>query len=290
MPRGLRIDAPGTLQHVTFRGVNGCPIFTDDFDRLVLLGLMNVLFVQLGFACFAWVFMSNHVHFVLQTGSAPLPILMHRLGTAYATYFNRRSGRRGHLWQDRYWSRPVEEDAETVAAYVHDNPRRAGLMAREQLATNPWCGLSGQLGSRPRLAFEIASARVPRPQRDPQPLEVRCPRESLATLIARVCEEQGIAEELVRSGRRTSALAQVRARVVRCAVDEGGYRSAEVARALGLSESGICRLLRRRLDDPVKVSGSDPAASQSNTPSISQRSCKRSRRRRKTAPSSVATS
>jgi REP element-mobilizing transposase RayT len=247
MPRGLRIDAPGLLQHVTVRGVNGCVIFVDNFDRLVLLGLMNLLFVRLGFACFAWVFMSNHVHFLLQTGSVPLPILMHRLGTAYTRYFNRRYGRRGHLWQDRYWSRPVEEDAETVADYVHDNPRRAGLMTREQLGMNPWCGLSGRLGFRQRLEFEVVSARASEPPQAPAPPADERRRESLEALIKRVCEEHAVAEELVRSGRRTTKLARVRARVVQIAVDEGRYRSAEVARALGLSESGVCRLLRRRV-------------------------------------------
>ena len=33
MPRGPRLDAPGTLHHVMVRGIEGRPIFRDDRDR-----------------------------------------------------------------------------------------------------------------------------------------------------------------------------------------------------------------------------------------------------------------
>jgi len=49
------------------------------------------------------------------------------LGTRYVYYFNKKYGRSGHLFQDRFWSEPVEDDAYfvTVIAYVLQNPIRA---------------------------------------------------------------------------------------------------------------------------------------------------------------------
>jgi len=247
MARGLRVDAPGMLHHVTFRGVDGCSIFADDTDRHGLLRRVDRLFVELGFGCFAWVFMPNHAHFVLQTGSIGLDRLMARLGTGYAMHFNRRHGRVGHLWQDRYWSRPLEEDIEVVAAYVHANPVRARLIREEELGRYPWSGHGAAIGARPRLAFERASVRVPdgSPRRD---LEAR-PKgvdEGLADLIAQACTRSGISVSEVVSNRRTREVADVRAEIAWLAVRQEHHRSAEVARALGLSDSAVCRLLARR--------------------------------------------
>jgi putative transposase len=160
MPRGLRVDGPGLLQHVTVRGVEQRDIFVDDLDRWDLVHRLNRLIPGLGFLCFAWVFMSNHVHLVLQTGPVGLAKLMHRLGTGYVLAFNRRHGRVGHLWQDRYWSRPLEQDLETVVSYVHGNPGRAGLVPDDAPHLYTWCGQSWQSGQRAAHAFELTGGRA----------------------------------------------------------------------------------------------------------------------------------
>jgi REP element-mobilizing transposase RayT len=217
----------------------------DDRDRSDLLRRVDWLFTQLGFACFAWVFMSNHVHFVLQTGEFPLPRLMARLGTGYALYFNRRHGRKGHLWQDRYWSRPLEEDVETAAAYVHANPIRAGLTEEERPAAYYWWGHAGVVGARPRLPFETQAARIPMAVQAASRLEPNPPREPLEALIARVCVRAGVSAAEVRAARRPREVTRARAEIAALAVRDAGYRAAEVARALGLDESSVSRLLRR---------------------------------------------
>ena len=37
MPRGARLDAPGTLHHVMVRGIEGNSIVADDEDRLYIV-------------------------------------------------------------------------------------------------------------------------------------------------------------------------------------------------------------------------------------------------------------
>jgi len=90
VPRRRRVDAPGQAHHVIIRGVNKRRIFLDAHDYLDFLLRLDRLIPELGFRCFAWVLMPNHVHLALQTGPVPLYKLMARLGTGYAGSFNRR--------------------------------------------------------------------------------------------------------------------------------------------------------------------------------------------------------
>jgi|GEM_PF-4686877 len=39
-------------------------------------------------SCYAWVLMSNHAHFLLKTGTAPIAKVMRRLLTGYVVSFN----------------------------------------------------------------------------------------------------------------------------------------------------------------------------------------------------------
>jgi len=55
-------------------------------------------------ACYGWAFLSNHAHFLFRTGDIPLSNLMRRLLTGYVIGFNRRHGRHGQLFQNRFKS------------------------------------------------------------------------------------------------------------------------------------------------------------------------------------------
>ncbi len=72
------------------------------------------------------------MHLVLRTGDEPIGTVVKRLGVRYAGWFNRKYGRVGHLFQDRFASVPVEDDAYflTLLRYVWNNPVEAGLATR----------------------------------------------------------------------------------------------------------------------------------------------------------------
>lgn len=59
---------------------------------------------------------------------------MHRIGTRYASYFNRTYDRRGYLFQGRYKSILVEEERhlKRLVRYVHLNPVRANLVKKPE--------------------------------------------------------------------------------------------------------------------------------------------------------------
>jgi len=58
MPRGPRLDAPGTLHHVMIRGIECGNIFLDDTDRAEFLARMKRYVQASGTAVYAFALMS----------------------------------------------------------------------------------------------------------------------------------------------------------------------------------------------------------------------------------------
>jgi putative transposase len=149
MPRKARIDAPGALHHIIVRGIDRRKIFFNDSDRDDFLDRLGGIVSDSKTACFAWAFMTNHLHLLLRTGAAPIATLMRRLLTGYAVRFNHRHRRHGHLFQNRYKSILCQEDLylKELVRYIHLNPLRAGIVGElKGLATYPYCGHSALMG------------------------------------------------------------------------------------------------------------------------------------------------
>ena len=145
MPRKARIDGPGALNHVIVRGIEGRKIFRSDSDRQNFLDRTGRLILETQTDCFAWALLSNHAHLLLKTGLIPISILMSRLLTGYAVWFNRKYRRHGQLFQNRYKSILCQEDLylKELVRYIHLNPMRAREVAdMKSLNQHPWCGHS----------------------------------------------------------------------------------------------------------------------------------------------------
>jgi len=151
MPRGPRLDAPGTLHHVMVRGIEKQDIFVDDRDRHNFVSRLSELAKATETPVYAWALMRNHVHILLKSGPKGLPMLMRRLLTGYAVSYNKRHQRHGHLFENRYKSIVCEEEAyfKELVRYIHLNPIRAGLVeSLSKLDRYTWCGHSFILGQR----------------------------------------------------------------------------------------------------------------------------------------------
>lgn len=145
MSRKARIDAPGALHHVIVRGIERNKIFRSDYDRQNFLNRLAKLIPETETDCFAWALIPNHVHLLLKTGSIPVSLLMSRLLTGYALWFNKKYQRHGQLFQNRYKSILCQEDPylKELVRYIHLNPLRAGLVNdMTKLDKYPWCGHS----------------------------------------------------------------------------------------------------------------------------------------------------
>jgi REP element-mobilizing transposase RayT len=254
------------------RGIERRRIFHDNEDYEDFIARLNRLIPALGFLCFTWVLMPNHVHMALQTGSVPLPRLMARLGTGYACRFNHRYERVGHLVQNRYQSRLVKDERDLLGLirYIHKNPLRAGLVSSpEAMGSFPWCGYGALVGERPAQPFEATNATLSllanRPtearrilrQWAQQPLDStdfesgawpdadHVAPAALFELIHAVCTAHGLSPEDLGSGRRGRPVIEARSELAYRATQEFGLSSRAVARSLGVSDSTVNRALAR---------------------------------------------
>jgi REP-associated tyrosine transposase len=134
MPRRPRCVLAGVPHHVTQRGVNRCSVFETDCDRSTYLRLLRDNLLHTDTHLLGWCLMTNHVHLVVTPGADDsLALLLRRVHGRYAQYFNARTGRSGHLWQNRYFACALGAGHVWPAlAYVDRNPVRAGMTASPQ--------------------------------------------------------------------------------------------------------------------------------------------------------------
>jgi putative transposase len=153
MPRLARLDAPGVLHHIMIRGIERRKIFLNSKDYEDFLDRLGRLLPETKTACYAWVLIRNHAHFLFCTGAVPLVRLMRRLLTGYAVGFNRRHRRHGQLFQNRYKSIICQEEAylRELVRYIHLNPVRAGIVTDiGELNKYPYSGHSALMGRKKR--------------------------------------------------------------------------------------------------------------------------------------------
>jgi len=134
MARPLRIEYEGAFYHVTGRGNERKEIFQTkkDYERFkhYLIGAQD----KYDFLLHGYVLMTNHYHLIIETSKANLNRIMHYINGSYTTYFNRKQGRNGHLFQGRYKATLVDADRYLLelSRYLHLNPVRAGLVKRPE--------------------------------------------------------------------------------------------------------------------------------------------------------------
>ena len=95
-----------------------------------MIDILKDLKTEMKFEILAYCFMSNHVHILLKENSkGDISLIMKRLLTKYARWYNIKYQRSGALIANRYKSQPVEVDDYflSVVRYIHQNPVRAKI-------------------------------------------------------------------------------------------------------------------------------------------------------------------
>lgn len=138
MARVQRSALPDGYFHVTSRGIPERAIYEDDADRQRFLELLRRTEGRYDWACHAYCLMTTHYHLVVSSARASLSAGLRDLNGRYARAFNRRHGRFGHLFSERFQARSIdsEEYLHDVSAYVLLNPVKAGLCDR--IEEWPW--------------------------------------------------------------------------------------------------------------------------------------------------------
>ena len=134
MARRARERCESNTYHVMLRGINHQQIFLDQQDNQRFLEVLTQCRRIGKYHIFAYCLMGNHVHLLLQVTEEPLEQVMKRIGTRYVVWYNNKYSRAGHLFQDRYKSEPVADDAYflTVLRYILNNPVKGGICRRAE--------------------------------------------------------------------------------------------------------------------------------------------------------------
>lgn len=138
MPRSARKQCESKIFHIMLRGIDRQIIFQDDEDCEKYLQCLGECKKVSGFTLYAYCLMGNHVHLLLQEGKEPLSQIFKRIGVRYVYWYNWKYRRTGHLFQDRFKSEPIEDDACFLAVlrYIYRNPVKAGLCGKPE--EYPW--------------------------------------------------------------------------------------------------------------------------------------------------------
>jgi len=148
MARIARVIAPGYPHHVTQRGNRRQQTFFCDDDYRAYLDLMSQWCRKYQVDIWAYCLMPNHVHLIAVPHHEES--LARAIGEAHRRYTRRinfREGWRGHLWQERFASFPMEETYLLAAArYIEMNPVQAGLV--EKPWDYPWSSTRAHLAGK----------------------------------------------------------------------------------------------------------------------------------------------
>ena len=111
------------------RGVRRKPIFEDEMDHQVLLQIIKTSLSKYNCRLHAYCLMTNHVHLLLETDDIEIGKFMKYMSECYAIYYNHKYGYRGHVFESRYKSCLVKEDAYFLqtSRYIHLNPVKAQM-------------------------------------------------------------------------------------------------------------------------------------------------------------------
>src|SRR4051794_829779 len=158
MARPLRQEEPGATYHVTSHAVDGATIVHDDQDRAKLITTTANVVDRQCWVALAFCVMDTHFHLLVTTPKTNLAEGMRLLNGRYAQSFNRRHGRRGHLFRERYRPTRVRSDAHLLLTirYIARNP------LEPRLAHHPcdyaWSSYAGVVGTAPCWPFVSRAA------------------------------------------------------------------------------------------------------------------------------------
>jgi putative transposase len=135
----------GRYYHLYNRGNHREVIFhaAEDYERF--LWMLVDAAAEYGVEIGAYCLMPNHYHaLVRQRVGGSLVQMMRSFGVSSAKLYNRRYGQVGHLFQERYRTRAVRDEADLIylSRYIHRNP--VELVPR--LADYEWSSYRAYLG------------------------------------------------------------------------------------------------------------------------------------------------
>src|SRR5690606_27539157 len=131
MPRANRYFLPGYIWHITHRCHNQEFLLKFAQDRRHWLHWLFEARKRYGLSVLNYVVTSNHIHLLVKdTGGGVIARSLQLIAGRTAQSFNRRKGRKGAFWEDRYHATAVESGTHLIRClvYIDLNMVRAGVV------------------------------------------------------------------------------------------------------------------------------------------------------------------
>jgi REP element-mobilizing transposase RayT len=130
------------------RGINKQVIFEDEDDYSYFMSLLMMGKEVCGYELLAYCLMTNHIHLLIRLEETSPGEAIKRLASKYAWYFNNKYERVGHLFQDRFRSEVVDDEAYAIGVtrYIHKDPLEAKLV--RDISDYPFSSYGDYLASR----------------------------------------------------------------------------------------------------------------------------------------------
>lgn len=241
--------------YVCARGTDKQLIFETDDDRWEFLDLMRDCCREAGVTVVAWCLMDDHVDLVLLDYEDEMSAAMQRLLLTHARRFNKRTGRAGCLFRDRFDRRSLDTDRLVMEAIrsVHADPQEAGVSLIERY---PWSSFAEYLRaydndmtrgfSDPSCVLELfgsAEGFIACSLSTPDGGEPGTP-----DLKETEWERHAFAEKLAKGLgvplNELKTVASSRRDGIIFALHDGGYTVREIERYTGISKSTVSRIVR----------------------------------------------
>ena len=151
VPRANRYFVPGKFYHLTHRCHDRRFLFKFVRDRNQYRQLLWSSLREFPVTVLAYCITSNHTHVLARSESdGAISQWMQSVEGEFAQSYNRRKGRRGAFWSDRYHCTMIEEGPHlwNAMVYIDLNMVRAGVVSHP--AQWRWCSYSEWFGSRRR--------------------------------------------------------------------------------------------------------------------------------------------
>lgn len=130
MSRKARFYQKTNYFHIMVQGINKSYIFENSKDKEYYIKLIKEKKANFNLKIITYCVMDNHVHLVIYTKTIQdLSEFMRKINTMYALYYNKKYGRVGYVFRDRFKSQAIQTEKQLFNCinYVYRNPIKAGL-------------------------------------------------------------------------------------------------------------------------------------------------------------------
>lgn len=116
------------------RGINKQDIFFEEKDYLHFHNVIKKTKENFLYQLYSYVLMPNHIHLEIKDENQKLSQIIHSMATSYASYFNKKYQRVGHVFENRFKSKNVEDFNYilNLVRYIHQNPVKAKIDKMEK--------------------------------------------------------------------------------------------------------------------------------------------------------------